>query len=174
VPKQQADRELRWANSDDDPEKLARFFVQNAPSEYISHGEIQDGRADIKIAWSANLETILSRQFFHGCRREGYGKFTETRVAVARLEGIDVAAIAYVGLERVAPVPYAVLCDLLVRSDLRNLNIGFDFLSWLEKQLREEKVSVLFLESGINNERAHTFFKRHGFSPVSINMMKAI
>ena len=165
---------LRWASSHDNPEELARFFVQNAPAEYISHGEIQDGRAEAKGVWSVNVESILTRQFSHGCRREGDGKFTETRLAIAQLEGSDVAAIAYVGVERVAPAPYAVLYDLLVKSDLRNLNVGSDLLSWIEKQLREEKVAMLFLESGINNERAHSFFLREGFSPVSINMMKAI
>jgi len=174
VSKERTDLQLRWANNHDNAAEFARFFVENAPSEYISHSEIQDGRAEINLTWSDKLETILTHQFLGGCRREGNGKLAETRLAVARLEGIDVAAIAYVGLERGAPVPYAILYDLLVRSDLRNVNIGSDLLAWLEKQLHEEKVVVLFLESGINNERAHTFFDRRGFSPVSINMMKAV
>jgi ribosomal protein S18 acetylase RimI-like enzyme len=174
VSEEQANIELRWATKHDHPEELARFFLRNASEEYISHGEIQDGRAEATGVWSADAQSVLTRQFLNGCRNEGDGKFAETRVALAQLNGLDVAAIAYVGMERTAPVSYAILYDLLVRSDLRNLNIGSTLLSWLEKQLRKEEVRLLFLESGVNNERAHSFFKQQGFSTVSINMMKTL
>ncbi len=31
--------------------ELARFFVQNVDKSYISHGEVQDGRAQSLRAW---------------------------------------------------------------------------------------------------------------------------
>jgi len=168
------DINFRWADVNDDIDKIVRFFIDNAPIEYISHGEIQDGRALPIGVWSNNLETILSKQFVSAIKREKDTKFPETRLFFAHSDNDTLVGFSYIGIDRKSQNPYAVIYDILVSKSLRNRGAGNSMISWISEEMRRENIKFLFLESGIQNTQAHQFFKRRGFHPVSINMMKAL
>lgn len=166
--------DCRWANLSDCPEELADFFIANVVPEYISHGEIQDGRADGPGKWSETLRTTLINQFSLACAKKGDGVLPETRVAVATSSQASVAGIGYIGVQDDATNSYAVLYDLIIRSDSRGNGVGTHLLKWIEERLRIQNIKFLFLESGVNNYRAHDFFKASKFEAVSVSFMKSL
>jgi N-acetylglutamate synthase-like GNAT family acetyltransferase len=57
---------------------------------------------------------------------------------------------------------------------MRSKGAGQVLLDWIQQELRRDGIRYLFLESGIRNTQAHSFFKKQGFSPVSLNMIKTL
>ena len=166
--------ELRWASPSDDPQALVGFFVGNVSPDYISQGEIQDGRASVAGVWSSNLHSILLRQFGAACRRLPEGNYDETRIALANDQAKQLTALGYVGIDRSSSIASATLYDLLVRTDARGSGAGSDVLEWIERQLHAEKIKFLFLETAMRNRRAQAFFEHAGFVAVSVNCMKEL
>jgi len=168
------DLRIRWATSGDDPGLLAKFFIENVSPEYISQGELQDGRASDIDSWSTELHSIMLRQFKAACGGGGDGTHLETRLAIANDHAMRLMAIGYVGIERSSSIPYAVLHDLVVQSTTRGMGVGSALLEWIEEQLRIQRIKSIFLESGMRNASARAFFESVGYGAVSVNYMKVI
>jgi len=165
---------FRWADAADDPFDIAQFFIKNAPRDYISHGEIQDGRAKGVDTWSENLASILVRQFSLARDGQADESYSETRLALAFGGAGTLAGIGYIGINHDAPSPFAVIYDLLIQADMRCRGVGSGLLAWIEEKLRMRQIKFIFLESGVRNNRAHAFFGSSGFIPVSLNFMKTL
>ncbi len=164
--------EIAWCADGGQAGVLARFMAGNIDPVYISHGELQDGRALDPQRWSPGLEGILAEEmsaFMSHPASEPPGG----RVAVARIAGA-VVAVLLVEVFRDGPVCYAVLHDLVVDRGLRGQGIGALCLAWAERQLGQEWAGRIFLESGTENHRAHAFFSRAGFRQCSLVMFKDI
>jgi GNAT superfamily N-acetyltransferase len=73
-----------------------------------------------------------------------------------------------------APVPYGILEDMVIDQNQRAAGVGMAVLDWIFREARSAGCSRLYLESGISNDRAHHFFEREGFHPVSVVMMKKL
>jgi GNAT superfamily N-acetyltransferase len=90
----------------------------------------------------------------------------ERSVAVAhdgdRLVGA--AIVQWVTTDRIS---YLVLEDLAVEPALRSAGIGAGLVGFIEAAGRDRGMAWAFLESGLGNEGAHSFFERHGFAPMS-------
>lgn len=156
----------------DDAEAVAQFMADNMDPAYISHGELMDGRALTLSRWNPDLKKILVNelnqvQYIDG---ESLDKLT---LAVAKKDGAMVA-VALVELETGAGGGYAILSDLIVDSKWRDSGIGNTLLSWLEAQLQARQVTRVFLESGLENTRAHRFFHQQGYATCSVNMLKEL
>ena len=52
--------------------------------------------------------------------------------------------------------------------------IPAQYLDWITRECKARGIARMFLESGHDNHRAHDFFERAGFAPVSVVMMKDI
>ena len=163
---------LSWCSETAKISTLVEFVIQNIDPEYISHGEIQAGRALDTHTWSPDLHDILAQEFSSSMDPQ-----PETRdqllTATAYQSG-ELVGLMLVEIHRKASLQYAVLSDLVVLRSRRGLGIGRDCLLWLDSQLVQMGVSKIFLESGINNKRAHTFFTAFGFEPCSLVMQKDI
>ncbi len=146
----------------DDVQALSDLFWDTVSSDpsYISHGELQMGVAcgqgvladDGKRKWQRYIAEKISAP--------------TSRVFVAEadgaIRGFVVAEVASDG-DR----PFGVICDLIVRRDLRGEGLGGVLLGRGREWLAGRGVDAVYLESGVGNHNAHAFFEHHGFSMVS-------
>jgi ribosomal protein S18 acetylase RimI-like enzyme len=80
--------------------------------------------------------------------------------------------LALVDFRRSGEPTYAVLQDIVIESNARNCGIGATLLSWVENAVQREGIKHIFLESGLQNNKAHSFFEKHGYRTTSIIMYK--
>jgi GNAT superfamily N-acetyltransferase len=161
---------ITWRHDPADADSLAGFFVQHVDSDYISHGELQLGRATDPEHWSPDLARLVADEI-RGASENGAQ--SGLRVVTASI-GSRLAAMALVNFHRGLHSCYAVLEDLVVDRALRRNGIGGAVMKWIEEEVRTAGCQRIFLESGIRNRDAHGFFERHGFRPCSLVMMKSI
>ena len=150
---------IAWCTDPARIPSLVDFFVENTTTDYISHGELIDGRADAPDRWSPRLRGILAAEFAQPDKRLAVMERLGTTVAIALVE--------FDGAE-------AYLHDLVVAAAERGRGAGGILLEWVERAARDAGCKRLFLESGIANDGAHRFFERAGFAAVSQVMLKTL
>lgn len=145
-----------------DVARLAEMFwnnIKNAPA-YISHGEIQMGIAEGVGQLAA----------------DGYEKWIgyitdkiENKRSTVLLseENDELAGFIVLEIDSDNDKPFGVICDLLTAPETRGKGIGSLLLKSGMEWLRQNGIHDFYLESGVNNHRAHEFFERHGFKMVS-------
>ncbi len=153
-----------WCGTASRAAELAAFFARNVGPDYISHAELQGGRALSPTEWRPDLVEILRTEIEIRLARE----------TIAVVEEGGLLALAFVTLADEAAVPFAVVEDLIVAPETRGRGIGKMMLDWIATEARARGIRRLFLESGINNEQAHAFFEREGFRPTSVVMMREL
>jgi len=156
---------VSWCRAPSRAAELAAFFARNVGPDYISHAELQGGRALSPTEWRPNLVEVL--------RAEVDARLAGGTIAMAEAEGM-LLALAFVTFADSAPVPYAVVEDLIVAPETRGRGVGQTMLDWLAAEARCRGIRRLFLESGVDNERAHGFFERQGFRRTSVVMMREL
>lgn len=149
----------------------AKFFVENVNNQYISHGEIQDGRAIDFHTWHPNLEEIIFNEFQKTIEVDNdQGK--KYLLLIAH-ENRDIVGLSFMTVCKNNPdFSFILIQDLLVREDKRHKGIGTLILNWIENELKTFNADCIFLESGIRNEDAHRFFARNGYHICSKVMTK--
>lgn len=163
--------QIRWCENKDEVLQAVTLFIENTSPDYISHGEVQSGRASNFSQWSPDLATVLHREFSMSFEPTGdEGSF---KLAIAYLSQRP-AGILFVQFMQSAPKPYIIIQDLVIAREFRNKGLGKKLLNWLEYSLKEMGIKLLFLESGINNHGAHAFFETNGFSVSSKIMVKEL
>lgn len=159
---------VRWCRERDAVPALVRFFVDNVDPDYISHGEIVDGRALGPGRWSPELADVLAREFA-ACRFDGEPSRDGKQLVVAERDGATTALALF---ERAGT--HAWLHDLVVARAARGERTGAAVLAWIEAEAAAAGVGDLFLESGTANDGAHRFFAREGYETVSVVMRKSL
>lgn len=158
---------IEWCNDPKEIASLTAFFANNLTVAYISHSEIQFGRAAAPDKWSSNLGKMLESEI---AERLNMAPGAPTRVAAA-YDGNHLVGIAYVTFNLSVPVPFIVLEDIVVERSNRDRGIGQAMIDWIFEGAKNEGARRVFLESGKENHDAHHFFERNGFHQVSIVMM---
>ncbi len=165
---------FRWCEDAELAEAVAAFFVANVDPNYISHSDIQWGRATAPGIWS---DTLLERVRDLARRAAGSRGVdrsdTAIRLALAH-HGNVLKGIAFVTLNRRQAAGFAVLEDLVIARDARGQRIGSAFVSWISHECLLLGIDQIFLESAIGNIRAHEMFERAGFTTTSLVMRKAL
>jgi N-acetylglutamate synthase-like GNAT family acetyltransferase len=149
---------------------LALFFARNVDTSYISHSEMQYGRAVSANRWSSAFPDLLRKEFAGLAKSSGREKDV-FRLVQAELNGA-IAGVAVVEFNNESIRPFAVLEDMVVDNKLRGAGIGARMLAWIEAEAVKRKIPEIYLESGIKNAKAHEFFDKHEFVVVSKVMMK--
>ncbi|MGO4714854.1 GNAT family N-acetyltransferase [Bradyrhizobium sp. 2TAF24] len=162
--------EFSWCDDASSVDDLARFFADNITSSYISHSELQFGRADAVGRWSPRLAQILRSEIGE---RVGVAAMPDRKVAAAYVEG-KLAGIAFVAFTEDVPHPFVVVEDIAIARHLRGHGIGQGFLDWIFARAKGRGIRRAYLESGKDNHDAHHFFERNRFEQVSIVMMAEI
>lgn len=163
---------IQWCVENYESSELAQFFVDNVDQDYISHGEVLDGRSIDFEHWSQNLKQKMESTIMDALSADLSGT-VYSRIASAR-EGAKIVAIALVEFRKDSGSPCLVFHDLLVSRQSRGRGIGSEMLRWVESEAREAGIQIVILESGIRNKRAHELFERHGYSVKSIVMGKSL
>jgi GNAT superfamily N-acetyltransferase len=156
-----------WCNDRNEIDRLAEFFARNVTQSYISHSELQFGRAVAPDRWIDDLVAQFRAEI---AERVPCAPGAPLRVASA-YSGDELIGIAYVTFNASVPIPFIVLEDIVVDQRRRGGGYGQELLDWVFAQARTEGVKRAFLESGKDNHDAHHFFERNGFHQVSIVMM---
>jgi N-acetylglutamate synthase-like GNAT family acetyltransferase len=152
---------IAWETRAEELRRVAQFLARiiSADPTYISHGEVQQALSPDGKSWASDLEARLCRAM---------EAIDETRGAcVARNPDGDIVGAAIVHWALDAEVNYAVLEDVAVAPDERSRGAGASIVEAIEAEARRRGARWLFLESGLHNERAHAFFARNGFQPMS-------
>jgi len=160
---------IRWCDDPAQADCLAEFFVRHVDPDYISHGEVQLGRAADLRHWSPDLARIVAAEI----RAATGGSEPGKRILMARMR-TNLVALAVVSFHAGGGTSFAILEDLVVDRSLRRGGIGARILEWIEQEARVDGRRSVFLESGARNLEAHAFFERHGFHPCSVVMMKSL
>lgn len=158
---------IKWLEDKTRLKELVDFFMTHKTDSYISHGEILSGRADDSHHWSTNLESILSKQFNDDFN--GEDSTTKLKILIAEkndgtMIGMVVFHIINSGFKN-----YAVLEDMLLDHSIRGQSIGSKLLETAIDESKHWGISLMLLESGIDNHGAHHFFEKYGFKKVSEN-----
>lgn len=152
-----------WVVEKTDTPELAALFVRNSKNNYISHGEIQVGRAIDEKEWIADIKAHMTTEFSEALQATPFGP---SRIIGAKYDGkyIGLALLEY------SEYPkgwYATLSDIVVDKQFRHFNIGETMIKWVALHLKEHNISELFAESNLLNETAHNFLNKMGFKTLS-------
>lgn len=158
-----------WCREPAAAEAVAAFFVANVETRYISHAELQSGRAAAAGRWADDLADRVRGEAEWAIAAPE--RLVGQRLALLR-RGPTLRGLAFVSFNDTAPQPFATLEDLIVARDARGEGSGRVLLDWVSAQCRGAGFSRLFLESGRDNARAHHFFEREGFVQTSIVMAR--
>lgn len=157
-----------WCHDTHFKQEILDLFISNLSTNYISHSELQEGRAIDKTHWHPQLADKIAEDI----TRSIDPKHPSFLLAVG-IENNQLLAAAFITLST-TNIPYATLEDMVVSPLTRGKGIGQQFFTWIEQECRTKGIQRLFLESGIQNQGAHHFFEKAGFAPVSVTMMKEL
>lgn len=152
---------IRWMTDKDNIDDLSDMFIANADEKYISHGEVQCGRASSFDKWSENIKDVLNHEL--SCVDE------HKRVVICQVDGRTVGF----GIIEIHD-SFAVFDDIIVDRELRRLGIGSRINEWVESELSKMNVNMVFLEIGTDNEKAKKMFTKNGYKQVSVMMFKGL
>ena len=159
-----------WCDDHGIADAVAALFVAHADPSYISHSELQIGRAVDPGTWAADVGERV-RGLAVRSARTGDAPAGGIRLATLSSEG-RLDGFAFVAFVRGPAAPYAVLEDLLVAPDVRGRGEGARFVDWIGRECRARGMRRLYLESGTGNHHAHAFFERRGFRQTSVVMVR--
>lgn len=157
-----------WCHTHQYDSAVRSLFINALTTDYISHSEIQYGRAVNANEWQSDLDTQFQSDIDLAIAEDE----PEYAMAIV-LENNILLGAAFVRYTQAA-IHFATLDDLMMAPQARGSGLGGQFLSWIEKEIKQQGINHIFLESGIRNQGAHHFFEKHGFTPVSVTMLKTL
>ena len=165
--------EVTWCNDPSQEQAITALFLRQLSPAYISHSELQEQRAVATGEWRSDLPEVVRAQVRHALAQEP--STATSLVAIARTHD-SLAGIAFVSIDeaRLASRAFASLDDLIVDSQFQGTGAGRQLFDWICAELKLRGIERLFLESGIDNEHAHRFFKARGCTTVSVTMQKEL
>ncbi len=167
--------EFRWSRSTGEAKQLARLFFEHLSPAYISHSELQGPRAQAPGTWSPDIASVLEQDVKSRVGQPlDVAADQETRLAAVALVDDAFAGVFLVTFNRIAPIPFCIIEDMMILPAQRSRGLGKAFFDWITMQSVARGIKRLFLESGISNDPAHRLFEAVGFQKVSIVMMKQL
>ena len=158
-----------WADTHDQDlmREVADFFVAEIKGDasYISHGEIQVGLSEDGRTWHPDLQSLM---------RDDLSDLGPDRSVLYIRDGDALTAAAIILWVNHGRTRFAVIEDMAVQSAKRSGGLGQALMDAIEAKAQSQDMGWLFLESGLENERAHAFFERSGFNTVSKVFAKPI
>jgi GNAT superfamily N-acetyltransferase len=175
-PMQARSLAIAWSTDVAEAAELGAFFAAHITPEYISHSELQGPRALDVGRWRPGIAGIFSDEIADRVGREKgeIGKNTASYPVLSARQDGRLVGMALVSFFLAAPIPYAMLEDIVVEQTLRGQGIGKAIIDWVTRQAEAAGCQRIFLESGLGNHKAHDLFHREGFTETSVVMMKRI
>jgi GNAT superfamily N-acetyltransferase len=146
-------------------EQYLSIFRECRHDAYISHGEVLCGRATNDFKWADDILVQMKQEFVSDLHSSDYIVFEILR---------DDEIIGFAILELCKKEKAAVLDDIMITKNAQGQGIGAETLRLIEAYLRSKNFGILLLESGIQNQKAHDFFEKNGFTQVSVEFAKQL
>lgn len=161
--------QIGWVSPGPQQMAASAFLAELMPQDaaYISHSEIQWGLSPDGQGWAAAARAMLIAYFQDLLAQGG-------EIAHALDDAGKVQAAAAVQWSTETPTPFVSVQDIIVAPALRGQGLGECMMHFIEAEARQRGMAWLFLESGVRNQRAHAFFERGGFAPVSHTFSKRL
>lgn len=159
---------FKWAEHQQHIEDAADFFLANVDASYISHGEVQSGRALDMSTWSEDARKILISEFGK-CLKPDSNHYLGIASQMGKL-----TCLTYIQVVRTRKIRFAILEDIVTSKELRGQGIGTALYSWIEDQMKLRGVTQMFLETGLHNSSAHPFLVARGYEDCSLVMTKRL
>lgn len=155
----------------EDAELLCDIFIRHITdhNEYISHGEIQMG-VGVGEIYDGVLRAVPSPDARKKWLKYINGNIMDPDSAVvykAVLDSGDIAGFCVAEIMEDGADPFGMICDVLVSETFRRGGLGSDLLNNALAWLRSKGIKDIYLESGLDNESAHEYFRNRGFVKVS-------
>lgn len=145
----------------DDLPRVRAIFTACFTLAYVSHGEIQDGRATPAGHPLPQAADLLEREVVSSMEA-----FTEGGLLVAEVGG-EVIGFLATTLHR-GQVAFATCNDLCVLPDHRRSGVATELVNRALAALRSRNIRLVFAESALSNPGAHRLLvEALGFRPVS-------
>lgn len=160
---------LRLEKSKKELDNLVELFIKSASPKYISHSELQQGRAISEKEWAPGLIRLIKKELNFILTKKTKSK----KIISARNKENKVIGFILIDIIK-ENTNFCVLEDMVVDSSYRKEGVGTALITFLEDFLQELNISEIYLESGINNEEAHVFFEAKGFKKCSTIFRKKI
>jgi ribosomal protein S18 acetylase RimI-like enzyme len=154
---------VSWARGAENLAEIGRWIGARVSLDtaYISHGEIQQSLSPDGRRWAPDIVERIERE----CR--AIADDDSVSLAEARSgDGVRLGAAIAVW-ETDAPTPHVVIADLIVDPAARGAGAGKALTDFILAEAQTRGLGWAFLESGLQNHRAHDFFEREGFEIVS-------
>jgi len=149
--------------STSDANAICNLFYRNIEKEkyYISHGEIQMGVALDPLRLSDRYRDIWNK-YLHGHLTSPHSM---VMLYIGHQNALSGFQINRIGTDH--SHVFGVVEDIVVSEKCRRRGVGEELLNASLNWFKTKQVSQVFLESGINNRKAHDYFTTHNFKPVS-------
>jgi GNAT superfamily N-acetyltransferase len=145
-----------------DVDKVVQIYYKVYNSAYISFGELAAGLADGPGRPTGNAVDLFREEVIGLVTGSAEGQF------VASI-GNDVAGFALASLEDTdAGHLECWLNDLGVLPDYQGKKIGRRLVDRVIEWGTQGNAKYFLLESGLDNEQAHSFFETVGFHPIAV------
>jgi len=148
-----------------DFDAIGAIFEAVFDAAYVSHSEIQEGRANAEGKPSATACQLLIAEL--------------PRLLAAFPQAVWIAeedsrVVGFVAgqIDNRGGGDYGVINDLCILPECRGFGIGRALVNAVSGAFVARGVGLVFLESGLQNHTAHEFFTRLGFAPISMVFRK--
>ena len=151
---------------------VVRLIGENTTTNYITHTEVLEGRAEHTRRWAHFRRSMLIADIRSAIRRKrkGEGGVLAARKGKGKRNRIlGVAVLRYDKRHR-----YGVIEDIVVDVRTRGTGVGSQLMAAAFRTMKEAGMENVILESGCRNKDAHRFFKRHGFKEAAVMFMKSL
>ena len=136
--------QIEWISDTTLAPYLSQFFYDclYPYPEYISHSELQEGRALSPNQWSPNLLVTLKKSVINHLNNHSdtNGKGA---LATAKIGG-EVVALMQISYGESPHCKFVIIEDLVVKPILRNTGIGNKFLNWLHDENKKIEYRLYF------------------------------
>ncbi|AHF89248.1 acetyltransferase [Opitutaceae bacterium TAV1] len=147
---------------------VVRVIQANTNTNYITHSEVIEHRAEHTRRWAHFRRSLLAddiRRAIHRQRRGEGGVLVATR-------GRSIVGVAVLLFD--LKHRYGIVEDIVINEKHRGNGIGHRLLDESVRLMRDAELENVILESGIRNESAHAFFRRHGFREAAIMFLRRL
>ena len=147
-----------WLEEIEKIDELVDIFLNNVGPEYITHIEIEEGRAVDLNVWSENLRYILKQELEHCIKNKN-------RIPIIKVDNVIKGyALLKINYKTI------IIEDIVVSEK----GLGSKLMDFIERAAFEEGMDRIIGDIGIKNERAKRFMDKLGFEKQTIVYSKKI
>jgi len=150
---------IEWLEEKEKIDELVDIFIKNVGTEYITHIEIQEGRAVSLNEWSKDLGIII-KQELEECYYE-----SKQKISIIKVDGV-IKGYALLKIES----PILTVEDIVVSE----MGLGSKLMEFIETIAYKGGIRTIIGDVGVGNKQAHKFMNKLGYTQQTIVYCKQL